>query len=341
MSDTNVTTQDQPTDAMAAPLVRHARRESWGRAVMLWENEQKRGYQFEDGQMRVFAEGYYDLLQPARKPDPMLRHRLIQTARENGFVPTSTQKQGKAKSTAPSGPTPTLADQIEVFRNEFPDGFADEQWVHAYRARSGRRIKRLKDPAIAEAAQRLSKPVLDAMIEAGEYANVLASVVDVVKLTDLASAQQLAVFENLPVDRPLAEAMRDYLHDVASTDLEPMARLRRELARFGVKKIAWTALTAPRALLHPSDHMCVRPSIVRTQAKHGVARHAPGRQPNAADYSRALELAMAVREALTKAELAPRDLFDVTDFMWATLRPAQREKLQEAMVLRTSPKTAA
>lgn len=332
-----VTSADQTPTTKVTPLVRHSRRDSWGRAIMVWEREHKRGYQFEDGEVRVFAEGYYGLLEPARKPDPLLRNQLMQQARESGLL-ERTQK-GRKSGGKSSGPKPTVADQITLFSNEFVAGFRDEEWVKAYRSRDKGRIKRLRDPAIADAKQRLSKADLDACIEAGRYGDVFARVVEVLGKTDLVTKKQLEIFENLEVDRDLAVAMRDYLHDVRTGELEPMARLRRDLARFGVRKIAWTVLTAPRALLHPDDHMCVRPSMVRAQAKNIMPRHAPGRQPNADDYARCLEVAMTVRKQLTEADLAPRDLFDVTDFMWSTLRPAVKDDLKKAMLERTTDTT--
>jgi hypothetical protein len=45
---------------------------------------------------------------------------------------------------------------------------------------------------------------------------------------------------------------------------------------------------------------------------------------------------MSVSEHLTKAGFGPRDLFDVTDFMRVTLSPSAKEKLTEAMVLRSA-----
>lgn len=337
MSNTaTVTSTEQSPTTKVTPLVRHSRRDSWGRAIMLWERDHKRGYQFEDGEVRVFAEGYYGLLEPARKPDPLLRNQLLQKARDSGLLDFMQKGKSGGRSSRPSGPKPTVADQITLFSNEFVAGFLDEEWVKAYRSRDKGRIKRLRDPAIADAKQRLSKAGLDECIEAGRYPEVFARVVEVLAKTDLVSRKQLEIFEGVEVDRDLAVAMRDYLHDVRTGELEPMARLRRDLARFGVRKIAWTALTAPRALLHPDDHMCVRPSMLRAQAKNIMPRHAPGRQPNADDYARCLEVAMTVRKQLTEADLAPRDLFDVTDFMWATLRPAVKDDLQNAMLERTT-----
>lgn len=327
-------TLEQPTSDAPRPLVRHTRRESWGRALMLWERDNKRGYQFEDGEVRVFAKPYFELLQPASKPDPVLRHKLREQAVANGELePIKKQRAGIGRKA--SAPVPSLDDQVTVFEALFPDGFHGTAWTETHRARlEGRRLKRHRDPAIAEAAERLGAEALRACIDRGDYHEVYERLVDVVGNTDLATRKQLDGFRKLKVDAELAEAMHGFLHDIRQGDLATMARLRRALARQGFRKLPWTALTAPRALLYPSDHMCVRPSVVRAQARLIAPRYKPAQIPSASDYAHCLELAMAVSEHLTKAGFAPRDLFDVTAFMRVTLASSAKEQLLAAMVER-------
>lgn len=328
-------TDPKPIQDGPRPLVRHTRREDWGRALMLWEREDKRGYQFEDGELRVFAKPYFQLLQPARKPDPVLRHQLREQAVANGFVSEVAASAKARGERPPAAPKPRLDDQVSVFEALYPDGFQGVAWTEAHRRRAkGRQLKRHRDVAIAEAGDELGREALEACIARGEHAEVLRRVVEVVGHTDLATRQQLSVLSGLDVDAELAEAMVAFLHDISAGDLATMARLRRALARHGVRKLSWTALTAPRALLHPHDHMCVRPSIVRAQARLCAPKYKPAPSPSADDYARCLELAMSVREHLTKAGLQPRDLFDVTAFMRVTLASSAKQQLTEAMVMR-------
>lgn len=344
MPDTPQATTSTPTATPTGErLVHHSRRRGWGCALLVWEREGKRGYLFEDGTLRVFAESYYDLLQPAAEPDPLLRREILQKAKQDGHLPGTAARSGaKQTSAKPTEPQPTLEDQITVFEQAFEDGFGDSTWIETHRARSsGRQLKRHRDPAIAAAAKRLSQEALDECIAAGRHGEVFERVVEVVKETDLATSTQVATFEGLRVDEGLAIAMRDFLHDIRAGDLASMARLRRELAKAGVRKIPWTMLTAPRALLHPHDHMWVRPSAVKRQAQLLMPRCKPEQQPSSEGYSRCLELAMAVREQLTKAGHEPRDLFDVTDFMWTTLRSAADKDLVRAMIDRRAKPTNA
>jgi hypothetical protein len=70
---------------------------------------------------------------------------------------------------------------------------------------------------------------------------------------------------------------------------------------------------------------------MRAQARLLMPGFKLGPVPSAPDYSRCLELTMSVREQLTVAQFAPRDLFDVTKFMHLTLAPKVKDQLRQAM----------
>lgn len=332
--------QTEPAAPSTRPLVTHSLRQQWGRGLFLWEREGKRALQFEDGSMRVFAEDYYDLLQPAAKPDPQLRQRLRQAALDAGHeIATPKGAKGKKKGRRPAAPQPTLEDQVTLFEDLFDESMQTAAWTEQMRNRKGRRLKRHRDPAIAEAAEVLAKPALQACIDEERYAEVFTRVLDVVGKTDLVTKSQLKVLQGVEVDRELAEAMVAYLYRDQTTALDPMARLRRALARVDVRKIPWNLLTAPLALLHPADELCVHPTSIRAQAKVLMPGFKLGPNPNARDYARVLEMAMSVHEHLAKAGLQPRDLLDVAGFIKVTMRRKHKADLQAAMVSRTSPTT--
>lgn len=50
------------------------------------------------------------------------------------------------------------------------------------------------------------------------------------------------------------------------------------------------------------------------------------RRPNGRSYVRLLALARRVEGSLAALGMAPRDLLDVYDFMWTTLRPSARKQ---------------
>ena len=131
-----------------AQLYRHQNRKHWGVAAFLWEQDGKRGYQFSDGKMRVFKQGFYHLFETAEAPgdgSAKAVRRLARLARADG-VTESTR-------------LPTLRDQILLFRRSYPKGFFGEAWMAKYRGvgvrKQLKRLKRHRDPAISD-AHRLS-----------------------------------------------------------------------------------------------------------------------------------------------------------------------------------------
>ncbi len=322
------------------PLMRHTRCSRWGRALLLWEREHKRGYQFEDGEVRVFAEDYYDLMQPAARPDPVARQQLREHAIANGEIGASEVKAGK--KSAGAVPLPTLEDQVAVFDQVYSGGFFGADWTHEKRARpSGRALKRHRDAAIEYAKTQLDEAALRELVDQGRPHEVMQRIVDVSSRTDLVTAKQISIFEGVGLaDVELANAWIAFLHDRREGELATMARLRRALARHDVRKITWPALTAARALLHPSDHAWVHPTSLRKQAKHVMPTVKIPSVPSASEYGRILELTMFVRQHLTEVGFAPRDLFDVTDFIRATLAAKQKDLLREAMVGRRTKAAA-
>ena len=322
------------------PLMRHTRRSRWGRALLLWEREHKRGYQFEDGEVRVFAEDYYNLMQPAARPDPVARQQLREHAIANGELEITDAKSGRKSGGAV--PLPNLEDQVVVFDQLFSGGFFGATWTHEKRARpSGRALKRHRDPAIEYAKKQLDEAALRELVDQGRPHEIMQRIVDVSSRTDLVTKKQIEIFDGLNVaDVELANAWIAFLHDRREGELATMARLRRALARHDVRKITWPALTAARALLHPADHAWVHPTSLRKQAKHVMPTVKIPSVPSASEYGRILELTMFVRQHLTNVGFAPRDLFDVTDFIRATLAAKQKELLREAMVARRTKAAA-
>ena len=49
------------SDASQVHVYVHRKRPQWGYAIVAWEKGDKRGYQFEDGQLRVFKDAFYGL----------------------------------------------------------------------------------------------------------------------------------------------------------------------------------------------------------------------------------------------------------------------------------------
>lgn len=326
-------TSSTPTQPSIAPLVTHSRKREWGRALLLWRRDEKRAYQFEDGNMRVFAERFCDFFQPAVQPDPVLRQKLRERAIADGHVDGGTAGgKNKGRSNAPS---PTVADQISVFKVLFEGGFQSTAWADSCRFREkGKALKRHVDPALKRSRTELDQELLRGLIAAGTPKLVVERITEVVGSTSLATKTQLDAFRKLDADEGLATAFVDFLYDVGGHARGPLNRLRMALAKHGLKNVPWTVLTAARAFLAPDAHVFVRPSALRAQAKLLAPNFKLPSVPTPDAYARCLEMAIGVRNELTKAGLHPRDLLDVAEFMRVTLSRSQRDELLGAMAER-------
>lgn len=283
--------------------------------------------------MRVFAERFCELFQPAIQPDPVLRQRLRERAIADGHVDST--PAGSKNSTRASGPSPTVADQISVFKILFEGGFQSEAWADACRFRDkGKALKRHVDPALERARTELDEHLLRSHIEAGASKLVVERITDVVGSTSLATKTQLDAFRTLDVDAPLATAFVDFLYDVGGQARGPLDRLRLALAKHGLKNVPWTVLTAARAFLAPDAHVFVRPSAFRAQAKLLAPNFKLPSVPTPDAYARCLEMAIGLRNELVKAGLHPRDLLDVAEFIRVTLSRSQQDELRGAMTER-------
>lgn len=330
-ANTETATNIPPTTT----LVRHPKRQQWGRALFLWEREGKRGYQFEDGSVRVFAEGYYHLLAPLRQaPEPGLRRKLTELAP----TPEVVTKPGEA---APRAPTPSLIDQVRYFGEEFSDGLAGSKWSDQHRGRSkGRSLKRHRDPAIELAAKTLGEEDLRALLASGQYEEVRDRTVALLRSTDLVTKTQLTALEKTPFNAELAAAWVDYLHGPAE-DAITFSALRLHLGKAGLKKPSWSLFTGPRALLYPKRHVVVKRSVFTKQAQAMPIPFKGKTTPCHEGYMAYLQMAEAIHGLLVEQNQAPRDLLDVAGFIWATKRPAGNERLMELMDTRCAEERAA
>jgi hypothetical protein len=192
---------------------------------------------------------------------------------------------------------------------------------------AGRRIKRHRAPAIAEAQELLSEQTLRSLIAQRDHSRVLEQVARVVQHSSLVTGKQLAPLTDLPVDDrdKAAENIVELLY----------GQQRHELHLFGFvqglrtagRTVDWQLATALPALVHPGEHVYVHPVSFQTQAKWIAPRLQVTTSCNERQYERLLRVAEMVRTKLIEYKLPPADLLDVYDFMWCTLRPAGRKLL--------------
>ena len=56
------TSIEPETSGEETTFYRHRMRPKWGLAILAWDTGDKRGFQFEDGQVRIIKDGFYDLM---------------------------------------------------------------------------------------------------------------------------------------------------------------------------------------------------------------------------------------------------------------------------------------
>lgn len=298
-------------------VVRHANRPEWGAAVLAWSREDKRAYQFEDGEVRIFKRGYLHLLQPTgnqQVDEGGLARQLRQEAR------IAAESRAARKEARRSGRRMvSLEEQIQMLLQQFPDGFTDAGWREEVRGTdTKRRLKRHRDPAIEEAKRLLGAEVLQSFLDAHEYEEIWQRALQVMRGTDLVSPRHIRTIKNLEGDarKRFAETLVDLLHGDEAID----ARMDHHVMSIGQNDCSWQLATVLLALVHPDEHVCVRPTAFRTQARWTQPGLKYDPQPTGMRYQAWRKLAKRMFKRLTAAEHSPRDLVDVYDFMRLTAR---------------------
>ena len=309
---------DNASDDTRPTLFIHKKRREWGRALLVWERNEKRGYLFEDGQEKVMARGFYGLMEEIE----VSAEELAALQKRLGVTPD------RSVSRSASKPSLTFPEQLQVFRTLYPQGFQGDAWQAKFRGAEGvRRIKRHRTAAIVEVQQRLEHKKVSALLHQQQHEKFWHMAAEVLCHTDLVptavSGKLQAV--NAEQARLLAQNLADLLHGPGPFEgrFDGFARSVKASLRLP----SWQLVTAPLALLNPDEHFCVRPASLRDQVKQMAPGVTLERWPSSIQYNTLLALARQVREKLLAAEQAPRDLFDVYDFVRVTTSPSARRSL--------------
>lgn len=317
---TSVTTNDSDSSASEVAFYRHSRQPKWGIGLMLWERDGKRGYKFEDGQLRVIAEPYYKLLEPSENPSP------------DSPLMAELQKLRSADGGANDINRMTFEEQRQVFVEQYPDGFVGEEWRKAYRGRrEGRRLKRHREGAIAESQELLSAAALDEVIATQNWRDLQTKFSEILATTDLVSRANLEPFRRGVAGEPFVRALRDLLWGDGEFD----GRFNEWCRQMSMlwSRVPWTLATAPLALVHPKDHICVKATVFQKQADCSPVIVRPSKQPTPRSYAGYLEMSKQLRALLSDVGLPPHDLWDIHDFIWVTQRPAATDVLAKVRAL--------
>lgn len=297
-------------------LYRHRKRPSWGLAVSAWNRGDKRAYQFEDGNMRIFKRGFFRLLEEVDPPADRSREVLERLGRAAARTELFSRKNVELIP---------IEEQISYFGELYAGGFAGEAWTTEMRGGGKRVLKRHRDAVITRAREELAAPRLDAMIDAARYDAVVDALLDVLAQTNLVSAAKLKPLRRAGMAERtrIAIALRRLLHGD-----EGLPGRFDEFVR-AIGEPSWDLATAPLALFDPEHHVCVKTSVFNQQAIWMAPRLKRSSKPTANLYQRYLKMACDVAKRLEASGFAARDLLDVHDFIFVTLRPKAREELVE------------
>jgi hypothetical protein len=311
----------QPGES-ASLLYRHSQKPEWGLALLAWERNGRRAYQFEDGNLRKIQEGYYDLLDPVEELDDS-----VSAVRANLQAAVRARRDGSDQKVQQA--VSTFEQQVALFTKLYPKGFADPRWKADKRGSvSGSALKRHREPSLAAMKEALDPSRAGSLIEEGSQGEVTESILDVLAGTNLVPLSHVKNLRRLDEGESseFAEAAFEFAHGEGSFDDRFRAYLV-VLARLLGGRPSWRIATALPALLHPQEEVAVRRSAFIRQAGSIAPTGNYSRKARATSYRSFRRMAWKVRDRLKGAGQEPQDFLDVHDFIWTTLRKSALDHL--------------
>jgi hypothetical protein len=305
-------------DSQFPSLFAHTLRKDWGVGLLAGENDGKRRYLFENGEERTLASGFYEMMHRVERPNP---DQLAAYTRLRGML------AARAHDSDAAGAKPvgwSVLDQLTRFRETYPEGLGDPKWAAEVRGEGAEiRAPRHRQATLREAEEQLSLKALDSRLSGQHFGQVWDQVVMVLCHTDLVPSAQLKLRPpSGEHQRTLALAVRELLHGKAVYGQRFDRYLAAFVAAFG-KYPRWELATALSALVHPTEHVCVEPTVFRKQLK-ASSRPSVAAQPSSGGYAGFLGIARLIANKLAERGEVPRDLLDIRDFMAFTLKPAPK-----------------
>lgn len=303
-------------------LFRHSQKPEWGLALLAWERNGHRAYQFEDGKLRKIQEGYYDLLDPVEGS-----HDSTTTIRTNLQAALKARSDGSEQTVQKA--VCTFEQQLALFTKLYPKGFADPLWIADKRGSdSGAALKRHRAPSLAAMREALDPTRAHSLIEEGRPGELTDSVLDVLAGTDLVPLSNVKSLRRLDDEESaeFAEVALELAHGDGAFD-DRFRTYLKMLTRFLGARPSWRIATALPALIHPQEEVAVRRSAFVRQAGSIAPTGNYTRKARAISYRSFRRVAQQVRDRLEGSGHEPADFLDVHDFIWTTLRKSALDHL--------------
>jgi hypothetical protein len=287
----------------------HLVRKEWGYAVLLEEHPDRRTFRFEDGTERSFRSDYFEKMVPLDLADEEASGIAERALRG---VPTGTPA-ARARRREPRGPKKpelTVEEQLARFREAFPLGFDDVQYPTSAKGRALRRAKR-----------ELAQTAFGAKVEAEDFEGAHAAAVAVVEAwkSSVPKGDRARLKDMDAAHKPaFARALAGLLYGEGPFPGRFDAFVR---ALDGAGIASWQVATIFPALAEPEKHILVRGTFLRKQALILDVSPGPMNPPRSSTYERLRTSVERLRDKLTEAGEAPKDLLDVVAFSKKTLAP--------------------
>jgi hypothetical protein len=294
-------------------IVKHPGAPQWGLGYLIEERDDKRFYEFEDGQSHSIARPFWTKLQPVDLDEA--QHAALEAKIKGLRVKVSPAKKPRARATPQV--TTTFDEQVVRFEALFPGGFDGEAWRSEERGVPDKKGKAFKAHAIAIAKDLLDRAALASLLERGEVGEILARVKSVHQVAGslLHPLGDLIPFGKMPPERhrPFVEAVVDLLH--GEGEFSP--RFDRYVGVLAEDKLnTWPLATVLTALFAPEEHVFVKPSFYEKEAAVLAIDLGYERTPASGIYSRMQRVAREVESRLVERGHKPQDGMDVYAFIW-------------------------
>ena len=222
-------------------------------ALLAWERDGRRGYLFEDGELRVIAEPYYHWMKLSQTD----AGELTQTFQRHLSQMDLSETEGMLNPSSNSNTLYTLEEQAQLLVGQYPQGFAGEAWREHFRGDgSKKRLKRHRDAAIAEGQQTLLPERVAQASNNNEHADLWRSICNLLRHTDLVTPGDVKTLE-AKVDkaaRSTTQALADVLYD----DEGPAFAARFDTFVAELKRLLGVTPSWPFAI-QPRDCACIQP----------------------------------------------------------------------------------